>query len=161
MTHLLKLLHKMCKYEMDPANIVEDTVRAQFCPQTDRRTDGRTIGQGETSIPPFQLCWSRGYYKASVPNFCPSASFGGGLGLFFFSNFLQFHFYNSRFKTGGLTTFLTEFWTLIRHNNLINQIRLQTYNLQDILFLALLYDVCKVYWGNLLSCTGEWFWAAM
>ena len=26
-----------------------------------RRTDGRTDGQGETSIPPFQLRWSRGY----------------------------------------------------------------------------------------------------
>ena len=26
-----------------------------------RRTDGRTDGQGETSIPPFQLHWSEGY----------------------------------------------------------------------------------------------------
>ena len=28
-----------------------------------RRTDGRTDGQGETSIPPFQLLWSEGYNK--------------------------------------------------------------------------------------------------
>ena len=37
-THLLKLLDKMCKYEMDPMSIVEDTERTWFCPQTDRRT---------------------------------------------------------------------------------------------------------------------------
>ena len=45
----------MCKYEMDPTSIVEDTERTWFCPQ--RRTDG----QGETSIPPFQLRWSGRY----------------------------------------------------------------------------------------------------
>ena len=44
-THLLKLLNKMCKYEMDPMSIVEDTERTQFCPQADRRTDGRKDGQ--------------------------------------------------------------------------------------------------------------------
>ena len=37
-TQLLKLLDKMCKYEMDPMSIVEDTERTRFCPQTDRRT---------------------------------------------------------------------------------------------------------------------------
>ena len=37
-THLLKLLDKMCKYEMDPMSIVEDTERTRFCPQTDGRT---------------------------------------------------------------------------------------------------------------------------
>ena len=47
----------MCKYEMDPMSIVEDTERTRFCPQTDRRTDG----QGDTSILPFQLRWSGGY----------------------------------------------------------------------------------------------------
>ena len=52
-THLLKLLDKMCKYEMDPMSIVEDTERTRFCPQTVRRTDRRTDGQGDTSIPPF------------------------------------------------------------------------------------------------------------
>ena len=35
-THLLKLLDKMCKYEMDPMSIVEDTERTRFCPQTDK-----------------------------------------------------------------------------------------------------------------------------
>ena len=37
-THLLKLLDKMCKYEMDPTNIVEDIELTGFCPQTDRWT---------------------------------------------------------------------------------------------------------------------------
>ena len=37
-THLLKLLDKMCKYEMDPMSIIEVTERPWFCPQTDRRT---------------------------------------------------------------------------------------------------------------------------
>ena len=40
---------------MDPVSIVEDTKRRRFCPQMDRWTDGRTDGQGETSIPHFQL----------------------------------------------------------------------------------------------------------
>ena len=61
-TQLLKLLDKLCKYEMDPMSIVEDTERTRFCPQMDRRTDG----QGDTSIPPFQLCWSGGYNYASL-----------------------------------------------------------------------------------------------
>ena len=38
-------------------SIVEDTERTRFCPRTDRRTDG----QGDTSIPPYQLRWSGGY----------------------------------------------------------------------------------------------------
>ena len=46
-THLLKLLDNVCKYEMDPGSIVEDTERIPFCPQTD--------GQGETSIPCFNF----------------------------------------------------------------------------------------------------------
>ena len=29
--------------------------------RTDGRTDRRTDGQGDTSIPPYQLCWSGGY----------------------------------------------------------------------------------------------------
>ena len=51
MTHLLKLLDEMCKYEMDPTSIVEDREWTRFCPQT----DGRTDGQGETSVPPFNF----------------------------------------------------------------------------------------------------------
>ena len=46
----------MCKYEMDPTSIVEDTERTPFCPQTDRRADGRA----ETSIPPFNFVEARG-----------------------------------------------------------------------------------------------------
>ena len=61
-THLLKLLDKMCKYEMDPTSIRDDTKRTRCCPQTDRRTDG----QGETSIPLFQLRWSGGYNKCDT-----------------------------------------------------------------------------------------------
>ena len=53
----------MCKYEMDPASIVEDTERTWFCPQTDGQTDGQTEGWRETSIPPFQLRWSGGYHQ--------------------------------------------------------------------------------------------------
>ena len=57
----------MCKYEMDPMNIVEDTERTRFCPQqTDGRTDRRTDGQGDTSIPPFQLRWSGGYNHENI-----------------------------------------------------------------------------------------------
>ena len=37
-TNLLKLLHNMWKYEMDPMSIGEDTERIRFCPETDRRT---------------------------------------------------------------------------------------------------------------------------
>ena len=31
-THILKLLDKMCKYEMDQASIVADTEWTRFCP---------------------------------------------------------------------------------------------------------------------------------
>ena len=37
MTHLLMLLDKMCKYEMVPRRIIEDTERTRFCPQTDKK----------------------------------------------------------------------------------------------------------------------------
>ena len=67
-THLLKLLDRMCKYEMDSMSIVENTERTRFCPQTDRRTDG----QGDTSIPPFQLRWSRGYNYIQISQ-CPKS----------------------------------------------------------------------------------------
>ena len=58
-THLLKLLDKMCKYEMDPMSIVEDTERTLFCPQTDRRTRWYQYTPLSTSL-------KRGYkYNAS------------------------------------------------------------------------------------------------
>ena len=54
-THLLKLLDKMCKYEMDPASIVEDTELHDSVHrwQTDRRTD---IQMDVTPVyPPFNF----------------------------------------------------------------------------------------------------------
>ena len=63
-------------YEMDLMSIVEDTEQTRFCPQMDisqyeqthnmmqvwtgklSELHRRTDGQGETSIPPFQLRWS-------------------------------------------------------------------------------------------------------
>ena len=53
-THLLNLVDKMCKYEINLASIVEDTEQKLFCPQIDGQTHGR-----ESSIippPPFQHC---------------------------------------------------------------------------------------------------------
>ena len=41
MTQLLKLFHEMCKYKLDPANIVEDTDQIWFCPWTERHTAGQ------------------------------------------------------------------------------------------------------------------------
>ena len=41
-THFLKLVDKMCKYEMDLTNIVEDT---EWILSTDGQTDGRTDRQ--------------------------------------------------------------------------------------------------------------------
>ena len=52
-THLLKLLYKMHKYEMDPTRTVEATERTQNAGWTrDGRTDGQTDGRSETNIPP-------------------------------------------------------------------------------------------------------------
>ena len=45
-THLLKLLHKIYKYEMDPTR----TVGA--IEQMDGQTDGRMDGRSENNIPP-------------------------------------------------------------------------------------------------------------
>ena len=44
----------MYKYEMDPANIVEDTEWTQIHPRMNGQTDGRRDGR-ETSIPPFNF----------------------------------------------------------------------------------------------------------
>ena len=41
-THFVKLLDKICKYDMDPTSIVEDTEQTRFWPQTDRQMDGHT-----------------------------------------------------------------------------------------------------------------------
>ena len=57
----------MCKYEMDPMSIVEDTERTRFCPQTDGRTDRRTRWYQYT---PLQLRWSGGYNKSPLVKQC-------------------------------------------------------------------------------------------
>ena len=49
-THLLKLLDKRCKYEMDLMSIVEDTERTRFCPRTDRRTRWNQYSPLSTSL---------------------------------------------------------------------------------------------------------------
>ena len=41
-THLLNMLDKMYKYEMDPVSIVEDTERTRFHLQMDGKMDGHT-----------------------------------------------------------------------------------------------------------------------
>ena len=41
----------MCKYEMDPASIVEDTERTRFVQQTDRRTN-RPMDKVKPVYPP-------------------------------------------------------------------------------------------------------------
>ena len=46
-THLLKMLDKMCKYEMDPTRTVGATERT--------RDAGRTDRQSETNIPPYNF----------------------------------------------------------------------------------------------------------
>ena len=40
-THCLKLLDKMCKYEMDPTRTVGATEQTRDAARTDGRTDGR------------------------------------------------------------------------------------------------------------------------
>ena len=51
-THLLKLLDKMYKYEMDPTRTVDTTGRT--------RNAGRTDRWSETNISPQQLCCAGG-----------------------------------------------------------------------------------------------------
>ena len=55
LTHLPKLLDKMCKYEMELMSIVENTEQAQFCPQ---QMGGRTVRQMDKVkpvYPPFNF----------------------------------------------------------------------------------------------------------
>ena len=65
-THLRKMLDKMCKYEMVPASIVEDTEPARFSPQTDRRTRWNQFN------PPSTLL-SYGYNYGLAQNRCDSS----------------------------------------------------------------------------------------
>ena len=55
-THLLKLLDKMCKYEMDRTRTVGATEQTQDAGRMDRRTDGRMDRRTEwNQYTPLQL----------------------------------------------------------------------------------------------------------
>ena len=56
-TNFLKLIDKMCKYEMDRASIVEYTEWTRFCPHTDGRTNGQTRWN---QYNPLQFRWVEG-----------------------------------------------------------------------------------------------------
>ena len=66
-THPLKLLDKMCTYEMDLTSIVEVTEQTLFCPQTDGGTDGRTDGRMTWNqyTPSFNFVEAEGIIKTS------------------------------------------------------------------------------------------------
>ena len=66
----------MCKYEMDPAIIVEDTERTWFCPQTDRQTDRRT-DDVKPVYPPFNLVEAEGIITPYITS--KSSTFGAHL----------------------------------------------------------------------------------
>ena len=51
----------MCKYEMDPTSIVEDTELTWFCPQTDRQMD-----KVKPVYPPFNFVTMGGVSKARL-----------------------------------------------------------------------------------------------
>ena len=63
----MKLVDKMCKYEMDSASIVEDTERTRFCPQTDGQTDRRDRWTDDMKpvYPPFNFAEARGIIMIS------------------------------------------------------------------------------------------------
>ena len=66
-THLLKLLDKMYKYEMDPTRTVGTTERTRDAGRKDGQTDGRTDGWSETNIIPNNfVVW--GYKKRELQN---------------------------------------------------------------------------------------------
>ena len=46
----MKLVDQICKYEMDPASVVNDTERIRFCSQRDRWTGGETDGQTDRQM---------------------------------------------------------------------------------------------------------------
>ena len=56
-THLLKLLDKMCKYEMDPTRTVGATERTQDAGRMDGWTDVRTHRVKPIYPPTTTLCW--------------------------------------------------------------------------------------------------------
>ena len=71
-THLLKLLYKMSKYEMDPTRTVGSTERTRNAGRTDGRTywqmDRRTEWNQYTPPPPPPTFLCRGYDNISARN---------------------------------------------------------------------------------------------
>ena len=61
--HLLKLLNKMCKYEMDPTRTVGAIERTRDAGRTEGQTDGRTDGVKPIYSPTTSLCG--GYNKSN------------------------------------------------------------------------------------------------
>ena len=59
----------MCKYEMGPMSIVEDTEWTRFCPQTDRRTDGQT-DKVIPVYPPINFVEAGGIMNISIFHIC-------------------------------------------------------------------------------------------
>ena len=57
MTHLLKLLDKIFKYEMDLTSIAEDTEWTRFCPRTDKV---------KPVYPPFNLVEAGGIKSENI-----------------------------------------------------------------------------------------------
>ena len=108
-THLLKLLDKMNKYEMDPTRTVGAREQTRDAGRTDgwkdRWMEGRTDRRSETNIPPNQ-CWK--FPQARRPE---ADNFRGGPETFcwFFFNFMII-IWDSRHE--DLQLFLTEFQTL-------------------------------------------------
>ena len=58
----------MCKYEMDPMSILEDTEQTRFCPQTDRLIYGQT-DKVIPVYPPFNFVEAGGIIKSLLPRF--------------------------------------------------------------------------------------------
>ena len=63
-------------------------------------------------IASFIIYWRLAVFQITASPSARSRQLLRRTGNFFFSDFLQFHVYDLRFKAGGLTPFLTEFWTL-------------------------------------------------
>ena len=69
-THLLKLLDKMCKYEMDPVSIEEGTEWTGFCPQAEGQTDRWTDKVKPVFLPSTSL---RGVIRYQIQQNCNNA----------------------------------------------------------------------------------------
>ena len=91
-THFLKLFDKICKYEMDPASIVEDTEGTPFCPQMDRRT------RWNQCIPPpsreydYYIHTSKGSWCQGIMGKCPAQFTSHCYGISFVEYVFESHY---------------------------------------------------------------------